>query len=117
MKPSLMNQRLRVIPIGVAGAALLIALSTWQTSAVASQALATSKSCMACHGVTNKIVGPSFREVAARYQGQADAAATLADRIRKGSTGVWGPIPMPPQSAQVNAGEATALAAWILEQR
>jgi cytochrome c len=75
--------------------------------------LVEKKNCLACHSVDRQVVGPAFKEVAAKYAGQTDAAAMLADKIQKGSTGVWGQMPMP-ANAQVNAGEAKQLAAWIL---
>jgi cytochrome c len=82
----------------------------------ASPTLAQQKNCMTCHAVATRIVGPSYKEVAAKYAGQTDAAAQLAERISKGSTGRWGPMPMPNQP-QVSASEAQVLAAWILEQK
>jgi cytochrome c len=96
---------------------ILSSILAASATANANQALATSKSCMACHGVDNKLVGPSFREVAARYQGRSDATTALVEKITKGSTGAWGSIPMPPQGQLVNAAEANALATWILTLR
>ena len=84
--------------------------------AMADLALATSKNCMACHAVDKKLVGPSYKDVAAKYAGQADAVDKLAVKIVKGSAGVWGPIPMP-ANAQVNDAEAKKLAAWVLAQK
>ncbi|WP_353235614.1 c-type cytochrome [Diaphorobacter ruginosibacter] len=81
--------------------------------AFADQAMATSKNCMACHSVDKKLVGPAFKEIAAKYAGQAGAADKLADKIVKGGSGVWGPVPMP-ANAQVNAAEAKKLATWVL---
>ena len=81
--------------------------------AFADQALATSKNCMACHAVDKKLVGPAFKEVAAKYAGKAGAADTLAAKIVKGGSGVWGPVPMP-ANAQVNDADAKKLAAWVL---
>ena len=81
--------------------------------ALADQALATSKNCMACHAVDKKLVGPAFKNVAAKYAGQAGAADKLATKIIKGGSGVWGPVPMP-ANAQVNEAEAKKLAAWVL---
>ncbi len=81
--------------------------------AFADQALATSKNCMACHAVDKKLVGPAFKEVAAKYAGKAGAADTLAGKIIKGGSGVWGPVPMP-ANAQVNDADAKKLAAWVL---
>ena len=84
--------------------------------AMADQALATSKNCMACHAVDKKLVGPSYKDVAAKYAGQKDAVDKLADKIIKGGPGVWGPIPMPP-NAQVNEADAKKLATWVMTQK
>ena len=84
--------------------------------AMADMALATSKNCMACHAVDKKLVGPSYKDVAAKYAGQKDAAAKLEAKILKGGSGVWGPVPMP-ANAQVNPDEAKKLVAWILSQK
>lgn len=81
--------------------------------AMADQALATAKNCMACHAVDKKLVGPSYKDVAAKYAGQGGAADKLAAKIMKGGSGVWGPVPMP-ANAQVNEADAKKLAAWIL---
>ncbi|MHB1124155.1 MAG: c-type cytochrome [Ramlibacter sp.] len=81
--------------------------------ALADQALATSKNCMACHAVDKKLVGPAYKEVAAKYAGQKDAADKLASKIMKGGSGVWGPVPMP-ANPQVSAAEAKKLATWVL---
>jgi cytochrome c len=79
----------------------------------ADMALAQSKSCMACHATDKKLVGPSYKDVAAKYAGQKDAATKLAEKIQKGGSGVWGPVPMPANPG-VNADEAKKLAAWVL---
>ena len=79
----------------------------------ADQALAQSKNCMACHAVDKKLVGPSFKDISAKYTGQAGAADKLAQKITKGGSGVWGPVPMPANS-QVSPAEAQKLASWIL---
>ncbi|AVS61568.1 cytochrome C' [Paracidovorax avenae] len=83
------------------------------TPALADQALATAKNCMACHAVDKKLVGPSYKDVAAKYAGQKDAVDKLAAKIMKGGSGVWGPVPMPANS-QVNEADAKKLAAWVL---
>jgi len=83
---------------------------------LADQALATAKNCMACHAVDKKLVGPAYKEVAAKYAGQKDAADKLAVKIMKGGSGVWGPVPMP-ANAQVNEAEAKKLAAWVLTMK
>ena len=95
---------------------ILFALATTAalaTPAFADQALATAKNCMACHAVDKKLVGPSYKDVAAKYKADAGAAAKLATKIQKGGAGVWGPVPMP-ANAQVNEVEAKKLAAWVL---
>lgn len=81
--------------------------------AMADQALATTRNCMACHAVEKKLVGPSFKDVAHKYAGQSDATQRLALKIVKGGSGVWGPVPMPANN-QVNEAEAQKLATWIL---
>ena len=86
------------------------------TPALADLQLATAKNCMACHAVDKKLVGPSYKDVAAKYAGQKDAADKLAAKIIKGGSGVWGPVPMP-ANAQVNADEAKKLAAWVMTQK
>lgn len=81
--------------------------------AMADQALAASKNCMACHAVEKKLVGPAFKDVASKYASQSDAVNKLAPKIIKGSSGVWGPVPMPANN-QVTEAEAQKLAQWIL---
>ena len=94
----------------------LAALSALSAPALADQALATAKNCMACHAVDKKLVGPAYKDVAAKYAGQKDAVDKLAVKILKGGSGVWGPVPMP-ANAQVNEAEAKKLAAWVLSQK
>ena len=84
--------------------------------ALADMQLATARNCMACHAVDKKLVGPSYKDVAAKYAGQADAADKLAVKVMKGGAGVWGPVPMP-ANAQVSADEAKKLIAWIFTQK
>lgn len=94
----------------------LAALAALSAPAMADQALATAKNCMACHATDKKLVGPSYRDVAAKYAGQKDAVNRLAAKIVKGGSGVWGPVPMP-ANAQVSDAEAKKLAAWVLSQK
>jgi cytochrome c len=81
--------------------------------AMADLALATSKNCMSCHAIDKKLVGPAYKDVAAKYAGQKDAVDKLSAKIMKGGSGVWGPVPMP-ANTQVNEAEAKKLAAWVL---
>ena len=85
-------------------------------SAHASADLAKAKACMACHTVASKLVGPSYKDVAAKYAKDAGTEARLALKIQKGSSGTWGPIPMP-ANPQVSDAEAKTLAKWILAQK
>src|SRR3569623_1426616 len=71
---------------------------------------------MACHAVANKVGGPAFKDVAAKYAGQKDAEAKLAQKVQKGSSGTWGPVPMP-ANPQVSDAEAHSLVKWILAQK
>jgi cytochrome c len=87
--------------------------------AMADEALAKSKNCMACHAVATKMVGPSYKDVAAKYAGDGEAVKKLAVTIQKGSApgkGNWGPVPMP-ANTQVSEAEATKLAAWVMAQK
>lgn len=86
-----------------------------QSPARADQALAQSKNCLACHSVQNKIVGPSFKDIAKKYAGQ-NAADQLASKVMQGGSGVWGAIPMP-ANPQVNAADAKKLVEWVLSQK
>ena len=99
--------------IVVSAAALLSCAGAFAVDAAAAKALATKSACLACHAVDKKLVGPAFKEVAAKYAGKAGAADTLAGKIIKGGSGVWGPVPMP-ANAQVNDADAKKLAAWVL---
>ena len=82
-------------------------------SALANADLAKAKNCMACHSIGNKIVGPAFKDVAKKYDGQPDAEDKLVQKVLKGGSGVWGQIPMP-ANAQVSDAEAHTLVKWIL---
>lgn len=93
-----------------AAAAAAFALSAGMASA--DEAMAKKNACMGCHQMAKKVVGPSFQDIAKKYKGDAKAADHLEQVIVKGGKGVWGPIPMAPQPKA--AGDAKALAAWIL---
>ena len=94
--------------------ALLLALAAVATApAFANADMAQKKNCMACHAIDKKVVGPAYKEVAAKYAGQKDAVDKLAQKVIKGGSGVWGPVPMP-ANAQVNEAEAKQLVQWIM---
>ena len=98
------------ILVTIAALATVFAAST---PALADMATATAKNCMACHAVDKKLVGPSYKDIATKYAGQADAVDKLAGKVVKGGSGAWGPVPMP-ANAQVNDADAKKLVAWIL---
>jgi len=91
----------------------ILAASVLSMPAWADLALATSKNCMACHATDRKLVGPAYKDVAAKYASDKTAVDKLATKIQKGGAGVWGPVPMP-ANMQVNDAEAKKLAAWVL---
>ncbi len=88
--------------------ALMAASPAW-----ADEALAKNKNCMACHATDKKLVGPSYKDVAAKYAGQKDAVDKLSAKIQKGGSGVWGAVPMP-ANPQVSDAEAKTLASWVM---
>lgn len=93
---------------------LCVALSAFASHAAFANAdLAKAKNCMACHAVGNKVIGPAFKDVAAKYAGDAGAEGRLAQKVLKGGSGSWGPVPMP-ANTQVSEAEAHTLVKWVL---
>jgi cytochrome c len=82
--------------------------------AAANEALAQKSGCMACHAIDKKIVGPAYKEVAAKYRGDKGAEAKLVEKVKKGGQGVWGQVPMPPNSPMVKDEDIKALVKWVL---
>lgn len=82
-------------------------------TAMADEALAKKYNCTACHQIDKKSVGPAYKEVAKKYKGQADAVAKLSEKVKKGGSGVWGKIPMPP-NANVPDAEIQKLVKWVM---
>ncbi|MDO9483575.1 MAG: c-type cytochrome [Hydrogenophaga sp.] len=97
----------------LAAATLLAVTGASAMDAAAAKALASKSACLACHAVDKKLVGPSYKDVAAKHKGQADAEAKVAARIKSGGSGMYGPIPMPAQP-NLKDDELKLLAAWIL---
>ena len=83
---------------------------------LASEELAKKHNCFACHAVDKKMVGPAYKDVAAKYRADKDAPKKLAAKVKNGSQGVWGTIPMPPNSAVPDA-DINALVTWILSRK
>ncbi len=78
-------------------------------------ALAKKSGCLSCHSVEKKVLGPAYKDVAAKYKGQADAEAKLVAKVKKGGGGVWGPMAMP-ANTKISDADAHALVKWILAQ-
>jgi cytochrome c len=94
------------VVVGIAAVALA-------SGAQAQEALAKKYNCFACHAVDKKVVGPAYKDVAAKYRGDKSAPEKLFEKVKKGGAGVWGPVPMPP-NAQVPDADIKALVHWIL---
>ena len=99
--------KLTLVMLAAAGA---VAMSP---AALADEAMAKKYNCTACHAIDKKVVGPAYKDVAKKYKGQADAVAKLAEKVKKGGSGVWGPIPMPPNAAVPDA-DIQKLVKWVL---
>lgn len=98
----------RIIPL------FILATSLAAGTALANVDIAKKNGCMACHGVDKKIVGPAFKDIAAKYRSDSGAAANLAKQVRIGSKGVWGGVAMPPQ-AGIGDDDLNKVVAWILK--
>lgn len=83
------------------------------SQAHANEKLAQSSGCMTCHAVERKNIGPSYRDIAAKYRNDKNAEALLVKKVRAGGSGVWGSVPMPP-SAHVKEEDARAIVQWVL---
>lgn len=93
--------------------ALVAAAVLASAPALANADLAKKSNCLACHAAASKVVGPSYQDVAKKYAGDKTAEAKLIEKIKKGGSGTWGAIPMPP-NAQVKDADIAALVKWIL---
>ena len=116
-KPALLAPSAGVIQPGLFVPAAVAAPSTGKTTsdsgAVAAIALTQKYTCVACHGLENKILGPAFRDVAKKYSGRPDAVEYLAGKVKSGGAGVWGAIPMPPQT--LSDAQAKTIAQWLAD--
>ena len=90
-----------------------LALAATALPALANEELAKKNACTACHAIDKKVVGPAYKEVAAKYKGDAKAEAMLIDKVKKGGVGAWGQIPMPP-NAGVKDEDVKTLVKWVL---
>ena len=97
-------------------ACALAVAAAFAIPASANEKLAQSSGCMTCHGVDKKVIGPGFKDVAAKYKGNKAAEADLVKKVKGGSKGVWGDIPMPP-NAHVKDEDVKTIVQWILAQK
>ncbi|MEO8836741.1 MAG: c-type cytochrome [Caldimonas sp.] len=93
--------------------AAIVTACMLSSPAFANPELAQKKNCMACHAIGQKVIGPAYKDVAAKYAGQPGAVAKLTQKVMKGGSGVWGAVPMP-ANPQVSEAEAKQLVEWIL---
>lgn len=98
---------------------ILIAAALVLTSsqAFANEALAQKNGCLACHSVQTKILGPTYKDVAAKYKGQPDAKAKMVAKVSNGGSGAWGPMPMPAMSPQVSKKDIETIVDWVLASK
>lgn len=100
--------------MGLMAAGVLLGVGA--TTVQANEALASKAGCLACHAKDKKIVGPAYKDVAAKYKGKANAVAELTAKVRKGGSGVWGPIPMPPNPVdKISDADLKSVIEWILK--
>ena len=113
------TRKIRAASLVIGGFALGLLSLTFPASAATSDAAATQLltkyNCQACHTVDKKVVGPSYKEVAAKYAGDSTALAKLEQKVKNGGSGVWGAIPMPPNT--VPDADLKTLVEWILVQK
>jgi cytochrome c len=102
---------MKVLLTMIAASAMLL---TSQAYAADGKALAQKSGCLACHSIDKKVLGPSYKDVAAKYKGDAGAEAKLVAKVKKGGSGVWGPMPMPANSPQVKDEDIKSIVEWIL---
>lgn len=97
-----------LVTVAVAGSLMMAG------QASANQALAQKSGCLACHSIDKKVLGPSYKDVAAKYKGDKTAEAKMIEKVKKGGSGTWGPMPMPANSPQVKDEDIKTIVQWIL---
>lgn len=107
--------KLRFAPVLAVSTLFLPALAFGAVDNAAAEAAATKGACKTCHAVDKKIVGPSFQEIAKKYKGDQKAAAMLVEQVRKGGSGKWGQVPMPPTPPdKISDADLKLVVDWIL---
>jgi len=102
-----------LLTIAAAGS-MLLGGQAGAADAKAAEALAQKSGCLACHSIEKKVLGPSYKDVAAKYKGDKTAEAKLITKVKVGGSGVWGPMPMPANSPQVKDADIKTVVQWIL---
>lgn len=102
-----------VVFLAAAAAGVTLSAGAYAADAAAAEALAKNSGCLACHTVDKKLVGPAYKDIAAKYRGQKSAEADLIKKVKAGGKGVWGDIPMSP-NAHVKDEDIKTIVQWIL---
>ena len=102
-----------LLTIAAAGS-MFVAAQANAVDAAAAQALAQKSGCLACHSIDTKVLGPAYKDVAAKYKGDKTAEAKLIAKVKAGGSGVWGNIPMPANSPQVKDEDIKTIVEWVL---
>ena len=105
---------MKVLLSTIAVAGMLLAGSVNAANADAAKALAQKNGCLACHSIDKKVLGPAYKDVAAKYKGDKTAEAKMIAKVKAGGSGVWGPMPMPANSPQVKDEDIKTIVQWIL---
>lgn len=103
-----------ILAVLIAGCAAAVFFSAATAHSMEVERLNREKGCSACHAIDKKLVGPSYREVAAKYKDDSGAQANLESKVRDGGSGVWGAIPMPPHKGRLSDAEIAALVRWVM---
>ncbi len=105
---------MKVLLSTIAVTTMLLASPVNAANADAAKALAQKSGCLACHSIDKKVLGPSYKDIAAKYKGDKAAEAKLVAKVKTGGSGVWGPMPMPANSPQVKDDDIKTIVQWIL---
>ncbi|MBX9676563.1 MAG: cytochrome C [Methylotenera sp.] len=105
---------MKVLLSTIAVAGMLLAGQVNAANADAAKALAQKNGCLACHSIDKKVLGPAYKDVAAKYKGDKTAEAKMIAKVKAGGSGVWGPMPMPANSPQVKDEDIKTIVQWIL---
>ncbi|OIQ85059.1 cytochrome c-551 precursor [mine drainage metagenome] len=103
---------MKALIMTIAAAGVLVMAG--QAAAEDAMPLAQKSGCLACHSVDHKILGPAYKDVAAKYKGKPEMEAKLVEKVCKGGSGVWGPIPMPANCPQVKTEDIKTIVHWVL---